>query len=274
MPKGPNVILCKLSTRYIEVAAAGGGDRIEMMVDMGGAPDEVSATRLAQAMLGVSGNRTTVAIAPTPRVGPVGFVDYGLGDTVSTEGGSGIVTAISATMDDQGRVTTVPELTDPLTLKSDQVNRQLRRMNMGSTGGLSELASAVRPRLLTNRPIVEYKLDTFSYPGKVVAGLASQPFNPPFPMQLTHVIVNMAKAPTSNIGLLMLQGSDSTGTLLCPMLVVPAKSGSAPGSLTSFTLPQGEHAVYVDATMQVVFGVFIGDGTGEGMSIQTFGSTS
>lgn len=247
----PNVLLVKIGTQYLEVDGSGAGERREALLELGGETDADAARGIGERVLASLGEPpSSTVIRPAPgTIAPQGFVDYGLGAACATPAGGGRVVAIAFSTDDVGRITTVPQLDDPVAVRERQTERLLARLADGGVGGLSEAATRVVPKPpIGARPRV-YEGAYFTHDGPLVAGVASPPWNPPFPMLLTQVIVSLGDPGGGPTVLVMLNGTGGGGDLLATATIGAGKA------LVALDYPI-ESAIRVDPTMQVVWVAF------------------
>jgi hypothetical protein len=208
----------------------------ESYLELGTVESRDLAIEVAEAVLAVqSQRRATLVLDPLPRYAPDGFIAYQLGDTLATLGDQRVV-GITISSDEDGRASVIPELRDRVAIEQEALDRLLRRVADGTMKGLTEQTTRATPSPRLAKPGRVKNIDTFSYDGALTDGLVSPPFNPPVPMQLTHIITNLRVA-----------GSGPTG------IRVVDQDGNVRASAT---IPSGRRLYAVDINPPEFVGVF------------------
>jgi hypothetical protein len=214
-----NVILVAYKTGHVEVSDAvsiAANGRRETYLELGTVEDRDLAIDVATAVLEVqSQRRASVVVDPLPRYAPDGFIDFQLGDTLSTFGDQRVV-GLTISQDDEGRASVIPELKDRVSVREEEVNRWLRRLSDGAMGGATEQASRTYPApvpVLRGRVL---ELPPFSYDGVLAPGIISEPYSPTVPQQIVHIVVNLRVAGSTNTGIRVV---DEVGNVRCSVTV-------------------------------------------------------
>jgi hypothetical protein len=210
-----NTILVAYKTSHVEVsdaASIAADGRRETYLELGTIEDRDLAIEVATAVLAVQlQHHLSFVVDPMPRLGSTGFIDYGIGDTITDAGGAR-VSGLTVSADDEGRASVIPELKDRVTIQQEAVDRLIRRLVEGGLGGKTEQASRTYPSPPPVLPGRVKTLEAVSYDGVLVPGIISQPQSSLVPIQIVQIICNLRVAGSTNTGIRVL---DQDGNVRC-----------------------------------------------------------
>lgn len=151
----PTVLLVRYETGYVEVvdsAAVAARGRIRGFLAAGAAKTRADATKLGQAELArLSMPRDQIDLGADPAPADPAdavFTGYDIGDYVLAPNRAGTLTGyrvrgIAIAEDDDGMLTVAPTLASRLDEQAVRIERQMRRMERGSFGGSSMVATPI-----------------------------------------------------------------------------------------------------------------------------------